>query len=221
MAKIPKITAKTREELFSESDGTCAICGQGFESSVLELSHILPLAAEGTSDKDGLMLLCPNCHRGLHRVPREIEFIRFLREVMEGHPGISEVKSEVILGRDARLRADLTAKRRQHGHEELLLIECKTPQALASVPITTTLDQLITYRNLLGHGRMILAVPATLPVQDTTALTSAGEWKYGIYRISYKHFPGRREMKEVAGQSPATHLAQLKPEAQHSRQDTD
>ena len=174
MAKIPRVTAKTREELFSESGGTCAICGQEFESSVLELSHILPLAAGGTNDKDGMMLLCPNCHRELHRVPREIEFIRFLREVMEGRPGISEVKAEVILGRDARFRADLTAKRRQHGHEELLLIECKTPQALASVPITTALDQLITYRNLLGHGRMILAVPATLPVQDATALTSAG-----------------------------------------------
>jgi hypothetical protein len=174
MATRYRITARTRDELFSESGGTCAICGQKFESSVLGLSHIIPLSAGGTSDKHNLIVTCPNCNRAFHTAPREIEFTRFLKAVLERHSGISEVKSEVTLGRDERFRADLTAKRRQHGREEFLLIECSTPQALAAAPITTALNRLITYRNLLGHGRMVLAVPATLLAQDIAALTVAG-----------------------------------------------
>jgi hypothetical protein len=197
-----RVKAGLRDRIISESGGTCAICGQKFDHSLLELAHINPLSAGGTDEKDNVMLLCVNCHRQLNRVPREIEFARFLESLLRSYPGISDVRSEAVLGRDERFRADLFAKRRQNDHDEVLLIECKTPQALAALPITTALYQLTTYRNLLGHGQMVLAVPATLPTHDAAALAAAG---VEIWDLTYLVQTFSRQAREL----PASYFRTL------------
>lgn len=48
---------------------TCQICGyeSGEEKNILETHHILPLSKGGTEDMSNIILLCPNCHRSMHR----------------------------------------------------------------------------------------------------------------------------------------------------------
>jgi len=59
-----------RELLMKGKDiDRCELCGfeSAGEKNILEIHHILPLSQGGDDDISNFMLLCPNCHRKLHR----------------------------------------------------------------------------------------------------------------------------------------------------------
>lgn len=47
-----------------EDEGKCRICG---EDRVLEMHHIIPVAAGGPDIRANVVMLCPTCHRLAHR----------------------------------------------------------------------------------------------------------------------------------------------------------
>lgn len=154
---------------------TCAVCGAIEDSaSTPGLEHIVPRASSGAATQDNLLLLCAKCHAALSRTPREIEFVRFLADALISHPHYTDVRWESVLqAGNQRFRVDIIAERKTDGREETLVIECKTPQALATTPISHAITQLQTYRTLIGKGRMVLAVPASISASDLSALRSS------------------------------------------------
>jgi hypothetical protein len=93
--------------------------------------------------------------------PREIEFVGFLSSLLRQTPTYSDVVQEAIIGREARFRADILAKRRSGNKIDLVLIECKT-LPIPSPRIRDVVDQLRKYQALYGKASAVLVVPATL-----------------------------------------------------------
>lgn len=145
----------------------CDSCGRSLQDSVVAAQ------VESLDQQDSLLLLCSDCHNPLS----EFEFVRFLADVLRRDPSYSQVRTEVVLQsglRGARFQADIVVETMHGNCEGLLVIECKTARSLNSAPLSATIYQLHTYRTLLGKGRMILAVPATLSPHDLSIFESAG-----------------------------------------------
>ncbi len=75
---IPKNTLRRRRQYFSGvrsqlrerkvnllGSRACEVCAEHSEDMVLH--HILPLAMGGPNTLENLMLMCPACHKELHR----------------------------------------------------------------------------------------------------------------------------------------------------------
>ncbi|MBW2167454.1 MAG: HNH endonuclease [Deltaproteobacteria bacterium] len=167
------ITAGLRQKLLEKYGYACAVCGVNNEKVPLELAHLVPLSQGGDTSEENLILLCPNCHRSFDRQPREIEFVSFLNDILRRHPDYSDVRQEVLLGRETRYRADLIVQRRFHDKNEPLLIECKTPSIVTSARIQNVIAQLQAYRDVSDNNQVVLAVPATLRDRDLSALRTA------------------------------------------------
>ena len=45
----------------------CAICGKKYEKHKLQIHHIIPRSFNGFDGLKNMMLLCPSCHRQLHK----------------------------------------------------------------------------------------------------------------------------------------------------------
>ncbi|GGM78310.1 hypothetical protein GCM10012275_56190 [Longimycelium tulufanense] len=43
----------------------CALCGNGFSATALDVDHIRPLADGGTDTADNVRALCRSCHRAV------------------------------------------------------------------------------------------------------------------------------------------------------------
>lgn len=68
-----KVLRKYKRFLYGEQDGRCGECGRWFPPDGLEIHHII-----GISENPGLMLakrnlrlLCPECHKALHRKKKD------------------------------------------------------------------------------------------------------------------------------------------------------
>jgi len=55
---------KVRFEVFKRDRFVCRYCGQTPPEVVLEIDHIIPLAANGTNEVDNLVTACFACNRG-------------------------------------------------------------------------------------------------------------------------------------------------------------
>jgi hypothetical protein len=141
----------------------CAICGES--GGPLEIAFIQPISDSGELVEENLTVLCPNCHFMFDSAPREVEFVRFLADLLRKHPHFKSVRSEVLIGSDVRFRADLLAERTTGNLRERLLIECKT-FPMSSSRLAETLAQIHTYQRAYGDCRLVLAIPATLPTRD-------------------------------------------------------
>jgi hypothetical protein len=160
----------------------CAVCGIKDDVVRLEAHHLTPLNKNAESSVKSLMPLCANCHRLLHRQPREIEFVDFLAGILKHHPDYSNGRQEAILGDETRYRADILADRQGNGAIEKLLIECKTNLMLSSSHVHSVIKQLEKYKAVCGDCRMVFAIPATLRTEDLSALNAANieVWDLGF-----------------------------------------
>ncbi|MEN5347402.1 HNH endonuclease signature motif containing protein [Achromobacter mucicolens] len=168
-----RIPTGLRRKILDKYGHKCAICDVSDDVVSLELAHLVPISNGGEPSEKNLIILCPNCHKTLDRQPREIEFVSFITELLKLHPGFSEVRQEVLLGRETRYRADILVNRTSGGGKEALLIECKTPIVFAAGSIRNAISQLETYRAVYGDCRLVLAIPATLTEADLLSLRAA------------------------------------------------
>ena len=58
------VSVRTRFEIFKRDQFTCAYCGQSSPAVVLEVDHIVPVAAGGIDDPINLKTSCWECNRG-------------------------------------------------------------------------------------------------------------------------------------------------------------
>lgn len=61
-------------ELMRERGNRCELCGTSFTTAKMEVHHIKPqsLYPELREAKDNLMLLCHECHSGLHKEKHQV-----------------------------------------------------------------------------------------------------------------------------------------------------
>ena len=70
------VSTRTRFEVFKRDKFTCRYCGKASPKVVLEVDHIVPIAAGGSDEEMNLATSCWECNRGKAAVP--------LGEVMTG-----------------------------------------------------------------------------------------------------------------------------------------
>lgn len=60
---------RLRWVLYREQHGCCGLCGNRFGMDEMEIHHKEPVSVRPDLmlRKSNLVLLCPNCHRGVHR----------------------------------------------------------------------------------------------------------------------------------------------------------
>src|SRR5580700_3215274 len=121
-----------RERVFSKFGHKCMSCGLDNQTVPLDLAFILPISVGGEVVEENLTLLCPNCHSVLDSAPRELEFVSFVAELLRRHPDFRSVRTEALIGREKRFRADLLAERATQTVGERLLIECTMPPLRSS-----------------------------------------------------------------------------------------
>ena len=59
--------AYERKIKYMHKQGFCSICGYKEHPDILEVHHIIARKDGGNDDIDNLILLCPNCHRKVHK----------------------------------------------------------------------------------------------------------------------------------------------------------
>ena len=182
-----KFTKALLQRILEKYNYACASCGVKSDVLPLEVAHIVPISIGGELSEENLTVLCPNCHQTLDRQPREYEFINFLTELLKLHSQFSDVRQEVLLGRETRFRADLIVKSSENNVKEVLLIECKNFLAVTPTHIQNVIVQLKNYKETYGDCRMVLAIPATLREQDLLMLSQANIVAWDL-RYIVKHF---------------------------------
>lgn len=64
MSKRRAISKRTRFEVFKRDGFTCVYCGGHPPEAVLEVDHLIPVAADGDNGPDNLVTACDGCNRG-------------------------------------------------------------------------------------------------------------------------------------------------------------
>ena len=59
----PHVRRQIRESLWSDADGTCAVCGRFVELPACDLGHIIPIVAGGSNELDNFRIECRKCNR--------------------------------------------------------------------------------------------------------------------------------------------------------------
>lgn len=80
---IQKEIACIRSELIEEHP-SCQICGYNFKP-ILHIHHIVPLKMYGDNSRDNLIVVCPNCHKLLHKAYSAVMKDRFLEYIKVFH----------------------------------------------------------------------------------------------------------------------------------------
>ena len=63
------ISLRTRFEVFKRDSFRCRYCGAPGTAKQLEIDHVVPVAAGGSSDADNLVASCHRCNSGKSAVP--------------------------------------------------------------------------------------------------------------------------------------------------------
>ncbi|MCL2118718.1 MAG: HNH endonuclease [Planctomycetaceae bacterium] len=74
-------TVSVKQQLFTQQEGKCNACGQGFESRHLEIDHIIPKSKGGGDYYENYQLLCSSCNRIKGDCP--MEYLRLKIETRE------------------------------------------------------------------------------------------------------------------------------------------
>lgn len=163
-----------RQHLVEKFQNRCTSCGVTGDEVPLEIAHIIPLARGGLESEENFTLLCPNCHRTFDQGPREVEFVRFLANLLEASPEYSGVKIDVVTGRDLRYRADILADRKVNHGIEGVLVECKLRPIFTKAHALNVVEQLKKYKSTFSPDRLALAIPATLQDSEKELLKEHG-----------------------------------------------
>lgn len=145
-----------RRALQERYGSACAICGN--DTVPLQIAHIVSLMDGGTDNIENFLLLCPNCHRLMDSyLPREIEFVKFITELLKSNPNFRNVVNEQSFGHP--YRADILVERKQNPIWQGIVIECKNYSALSPERADAVVNQLLRYRQFIEGNRLALAFP--------------------------------------------------------------
>lgn len=78
--EVRNTAAAIREEVIAKV-GHCEVCGFSMVE-VLQLHHVFPVAKGGTSAEWNLKVLCPNCHKVIHKASRRL-YLRFSEDMQK------------------------------------------------------------------------------------------------------------------------------------------
>jgi hypothetical protein len=180
---------KIRETVLKKYNYSCAICGSRIEEVPLELSHIIPLSQGGKHIEENLIPLCANCNRTASNFQREIDFVRFVAELLKKDERYTDVTQEVILGKEKRLMADIRAKRRTDTATEDLIIECKSSRGLPFSQIKEVIQQMERYGKVCKECKLVLAYAGRIPEQGVKLLAESEieVWDIDYINQSFAH----------------------------------
>lgn len=166
--------AEIVQELLDKRGNRCQSCG--VENARLELAHIVPIAKGGSIGLDNVALLCSNCHYLLDSFrPSDLEFERFLSNILEGSHDYGDVVAESPLrsSEGTILRADFTATRQQNGKRERVLIEAKAWSSVGGAQVRAAIEQIERYRQAGSFDIAALVFPGGVGEDGEAALEAA------------------------------------------------
>lgn len=166
--EIPK---SIKEKLVKGPGGKCPVCG--VMNVPLQVVHILPMSRGGTNSAENLTLLCANCHRSIDRASfSEIEFVRYLCELLEANPVFVDVVTEARVSDKSYIRADIATKSTQD--KKSILVECKNTDALTGDRLRSGISQIRYYKQVSEFDRYVLAIPGRISVEGKKQVDEAG-----------------------------------------------
>ena len=103
--------------------------------------------------------------------PRELDFVRFLAELLSAHPRYCDVLTEPRI--DRHLRPDLAANRQLDRGTQRLVIEVKSASFVRANRIEATVAQIDSYRTAGSFDVAALAFPGRFPERARTKFQAA------------------------------------------------
>ena len=160
----------------------------------------MPIADGGGIGLDNVALLCRNCHYLLDSFrPSELEFVRFLSNILVGSDDYGDVVAESPLrsGEGIILRPDLTATRRQNGKRERVVIEAKAWSSAGGAQVQAAIAQVERYRRVGMFDAKALVFPGRVGEDGKAALDAADieVWDLDYVATAFA--------KEIAAQPPS------------------
>ena len=132
--------------------------------------------------------------------PRELDFVRFLAELLTAHPQYSDVLTEPRISR--RLRPDLTANRQLDRTAQRLVIEVKSASFVRANRIESTIAQIDSYQTVGSFDAGALAFPGRLRERDRAKFQAA---RIEIWDLDYIATTFSDQIRNLAP-SPITRL---------------
>lgn len=160
---------KKKDKLYKIQNGKCFYCENQFPIENLLFEHIVPIAYAGTEEEENIVLACYNCNaRMASRMPfREIEFLIFIRELLNSHPDFKFISQEAKISPELRYRADLFAEEKVKGKWKNVLIEIKSMPTFTSKRLREVVEQLNNYKELIDkETKIVLCFPGLIPKKD-------------------------------------------------------
>ena len=65
VTKITDFSKRTISKILYRLKMPCSLCG--WNKSTCDIHHIIPKKENGSDENDNLIIVCPNCHREIHR----------------------------------------------------------------------------------------------------------------------------------------------------------
>ncbi|MCK0551327.1 hypothetical protein [Pseudomonas syringae] len=155
-------------------DVSCFYCGKIADRYLSE--HVYPqyLWNDNSKFRQNVIFSCSECNGRSRPVPSDVEFIKFLSDLMRRSNEYADVAQEAIIGNASRHRADILASYGKSSKRTKLLIECKSCGYPKLTRIHGQIEQLKSYAVTYGECQPVLAIPATLNDSDSKALKAAG-----------------------------------------------
>lgn len=179
-----RVTKATKEKLYQQQKGKCAICQQA--DVPLEVTQRFFGNEDDKFDISNLMLLCPNCHSQVNfRDFREIDLINYLAILISHHPEFKNINQEVQLGSDSSMRADIIA---DGVGGDRYIIEVKSMLAYAPSRTDGLLMMLSHYKSLQPSSKIVFAFPGLFSESLLDMFSSQGiiVWDQKVIASKFK-----------------------------------
>jgi hypothetical protein len=173
---------KLYKQLAEQYGEKCYICERS--DVPLEIDHLIPQSAGGTSHISNLRLICREDNlRKSNNFFREVEFVHFLKDLILKHNNFRNPELEVAL-KDTRYRADLITERKTGSKWEKLLIEVKVIPTFTELRLRDIIEQLKLFKKYSKDHNIAFAFPGILPEKDNALLQKQGIEVWDINYIS-------------------------------------
>ncbi|QUT07939.1 HNH endonuclease [Sphingobium phenoxybenzoativorans] len=157
------ISKTARFEVFKRDGFTCQYCGNHPPHAILEVDHIIAVAAGGENDEDNLVTACFNCNRG--KAARSLDLV----------PQSLASKAAEVAEREAQLagyNAILNAKRERLEAHVWRVVEHLTGEAKTSHERFSSIKKFV---DILGLHEVLDAVDIT---KGRRPHADYAQWKY-------------------------------------------
>jgi hypothetical protein len=177
---------QNRQELYKQLADQygekCYICGRS--DVLLEIDHLIPQSAGGTSHISNLRLICREDNiRKSNKFFREVEFIQYLNDLILKNNNFRNAELDVAL-KETRYRADLITERKTGNKWEKILIEVKVIPTFTELRLREIIEQLKLFKKYSKDHKIAFAFPGILLDKDNAQLQKEGIEVWDINYIS-------------------------------------